>query len=59
MEGEHMPRKKYEVFVDGDLTYTTEDKAKAETMGRFLLEQSPSSSVAIREWILSSDEVLQ
>lgn len=54
-----MPRKKYEVFVDGDLTYTTEDKAKAETMGRFLLEQSPSSSVAIREWILSSDEVLQ
>ena len=54
-----MPRKKYEVFVDGDLTYTTEDKTKAETMGRFLLEQNPGSIVAIREWILSSDEVLQ
>ena len=53
-------RKKYEVFVDGDLTYTTEDKAKAETMGRFLLEQNPDSVVAIREWTLTNiDEVLQ
>lgn len=51
-------RKKYEVFVDGDLTYSTEDKTKAETMGRFLLGEGPGSVVAIREWTLSGvDEV--
>lgn len=53
-----MPRKKYEVFVNGDLTYTTDSRARAETMGRFLLEQDSTTSVAIREWVLSSDEVL-
>lgn len=54
-----MPKKKYEVFVDGDLTYTTEDKTRAETMARFLFEQNPDSKISIREWVFKADEVLQ
>ncbi len=59
MKGESMPKKKYEVFVDGYLSNTTEDKERAETMARFLLEEYSNSKISIREWILKADEVLQ
>lgn len=50
--------KKYEVFVKGNLTYTFEDRSKAEAMGRFLLEQNPNSAISIREWVSGGREVL-
>lgn len=54
-----MPRKQYEIFMDGELMCTTEGRQKAEVVGRFLLERCPKSSIAIREWIPGIDEVLQ
>ena len=59
MKGKAMPEKTFEVFVDGSMNFITDERQKAEAMGRFLLEQNPESRIAIREWIFCNETVLQ
>ncbi len=54
-----MPERKYEVLFNGCVEYSTEDRKKAMAVARLFFEPGMDDQITVREWILSSDEVLQ